>query len=100
MLPSCATAILNAFHAWNEHTLADFVARKNLRLNDTVTQSDDDQSGSIAQSNGLIQIAQKNDWTPNLQLNLVVGHAAGLEHDEKLDRIQSFPCHSIDNNSS
>ncbi len=45
-----------------EHTFANIIPCDDLRFNDTLTQSLDNQLRTIAQSYWLIEIAQQKDW--------------------------------------
>ncbi len=55
-----------------EHTFADIVPYDDLRFNDTLTQSLDNQPCTIAQSYWLIKIMQQKDWHAHFEFQLMI----------------------------
>ena len=71
-----------------EHMFADIVPCDDLRFNDTLTQSLDNQPRTIAQSYLLIEIAQQKDWHAHFEFELMICDIAKLQSVQKFHRIQ------------
>jgi len=61
-----------------EHTFANIVPYDDLCFNDTLTQSIDNQSRTIAQSYRLIEITQQKDWHTHFEFELMICDIAKL----------------------
>jgi hypothetical protein len=61
-----------------EHTFANIVPYDDLCFNDTLTQSIDNQSRTIAQSYRLIEITQQKDWHTHFEFELMICNIAKL----------------------
>jgi len=66
-----------------EHTFVDIVPCDDLRFNDMLTQSLDNQLRTIAQSYWLIEIAQQKDWHTHFEFQLMICDIVELQSVQK-----------------
>ncbi len=66
-----------------EYTFADIVPYDDLRFIDTLTQSFDNQSHTIAQSYWLIKIAQQKDWHAHFEFEVMICDIVELQNVQK-----------------